>query len=227
MASMSSCGKRGAACFWLRWAGSRERESPRPRPRGAGSKLGALTCGRVEAVADGESIIMRNTRAIRMVARAQAEGRRVLDVCVLTFLIRGINERRVSDTRIVPPYEFASRDRPLRAHPRSVVIRNVIGLLTRPVVYVVRLLVRRGRRVVAVSGGRGARAGPAFVRTLHARGGIYRTNLHCYAYFALSAARGEAFADAPRPDDAFCTPTERRAAPRPSSHADPPLMPCA
>ena len=129
MASMSSCGKRGAACFWLRWAGSRERESPRPRPRGAGSKLGALTCGRVEAVADGESIIMRNTRAIRMVARAQAEGRRVLDVCVLTFLIRGINERRVSDTRM-PTSSRSSPDRPLRAHPRSVVIRNVIGLLT-------------------------------------------------------------------------------------------------
>lgn len=54
-----------------------------------------------------------------------------------------------------------------------------------------------------------------------------RTNLNCYAYFALSAARGEAFADAPRPDDAFCTPTERRAAPRPSSHANPPPMPCA
>ena len=40
-----------------------------------------------------------------MVARAQAEGRRVLDVCVLTFLIRGINERRVSGYAYA--YEFA------------------------------------------------------------------------------------------------------------------------
>ena len=40
-------------------------------------------------------------------ARPSPEGCRVLDVCVLTFLIRGINERRVSDTRVCP-YEFAT-----------------------------------------------------------------------------------------------------------------------
>ena len=165
-----------------------------------------------------------------MVARAQAEGRRVLDVCVLTFLIRGINERRVS--AYAYPYAYASSRylagpaatgaSPIRGHTK----RNWTPYTTRCVRGSASSPARpAGRRRQWRSGracGSGVRS-----HVTRTRGGIYRTNLHCYAYFALSAARGEAFADAPRPDDAFCTPTERRAAPRPSSHADPPLMPCA